>query len=152
MQSLSNQYNFTTEYIYIYIDALKYSFRYYSSPVVADGIVRHEVQAFIDNIDKSLSVGPSRCNTLYFKFSHDVYRMLFESKESLNEEDFCTRYFPPGWDCNYRKCGNIFHGCKILYPIECKLYINWNKKNRYFKDQDGKFVRKFCRNAESYAI
>ena len=64
--------------------------------MVPDRIVRHEVQVFIDNVDKSLSVGPSKCNRLYFKFSHDVYRMLFESKKSLYENDFCTRYFSPG--------------------------------------------------------
>ena len=110
--------------------------------MVADRIVRHEVQAFMDNIDKSLSVGPSRRNKLYFKFSHDVYRMLFGSKESLNASDFCSRYFSLGWDCNYRKCGRIFHGCKILYPIECELYMKWNSKNRYFKDKDGEFVCK----------
>ena len=96
--------------------------------MVANRIVRHEVQAFIDNIDKSLSVGPSRRNKLYFKFSHDVYRMLFGSKESLNAGDFCSRYFSLGWDCNYRKYGRIFHGCKILYPIECELYMKWNSK------------------------
>ena len=107
-----------------------------------DRIVRHEVQVFVDKIDTSLSVGPSRRNTLYFNFSHDVYRMLFGSKESLNESDFCSRYFSVGWDCNYRKCGGRFYGCKILYPIECKLYIKWNSKNRYFKGENGEFLCK----------
>ena len=68
-------------------------YRYYTSPVVPDRIVRHKAHAFIDNIDKSLSVGHSRRNTLYIKFSHDVYRMLFGSKTSINEGDFCSRYF-----------------------------------------------------------
>ena len=78
-----------------------------------DRIVRHEVQVFVDKIDTSLSVGPSRRNTLYFNFSHDVYRMLFGSKESLNESDFCSRYFSVGWDCNYRKCGGLSWLCML---------------------------------------
>ena len=110
--------------------------------MVADRVVRQDVQTFIDNIDRSLSVGPSRCNTLYFKFSHDVYRMLFENKESLTASDFCSRYFSVGWDCRYRKYGRSFFGCKIQYPIECKLYIKWNSKNRYYKCENGEFVSK----------
>ena len=55
--------------------------------------VRHDMQAFIDNVDSSLSVGTSKRNVLYFEFSHDVYRMLFGNKESLNADDFCSRFF-----------------------------------------------------------
>lgn len=64
--------------------------------------------------------------------------------ESLNVNDFCSRYFSEGWDCNYRKCGSS-------YPVECKLYIKWSNKNRYFKDEDGKFVCK-SRNVKSCTV
>jgi len=85
-----------------------YHSRCFTSPEVPDRIVRHEVQVFMDNIDRSLAVGPSTCNTLYFKFSHDVYRMLFGIKNSLSASDFCSRYFSLGWDCNYKKGVELF--------------------------------------------
>ena len=110
--------------------------------MVEERTVRHDVQAFIDNVDSSLSVGTSKRNILYFEFSHDVYRMLFGSKESLNADDFCSRYFSLGWDCRCIKYGRSFFGCKIRYPIECKLYLRWNSKKRYFRSEDGEVVNK----------
>ena len=34
----------------------------------------------------------------------------------------------------------VFFGCKIQYPIECKLYLRWNSKKRYFRCEDGEAI------------
>lgn len=68
--------------------------------------------------------------------------MLFGNKDVLDVNDFCSNYFSEGWDCSYRKCGRSYYGCKLIYPVECKLYINWSGKNRYFKGENGEFVSK----------
>ena len=68
--------------------------------------------------------------------------MLFGNKESLNADDFCSRYFSLGWDCRCIKYSRNLFGCKIRYPIECKLYLRWNSKKRYFRCEDGEAVNK----------
>ena len=82
-------------------------------------------------------------NTLGF---HDVFCKLFKGKDKLHEQNFDPQYFWLGWDASFKEykgiSQTIYNGSKVVYPILVKPYLNWTKKNHFFKDNDCKFSQR----------
>lgn len=58
---------------------------------------------------------------------------------TLFRNDFCSSFFKEGWDqcyADYRVDDEYNSGIRLLYPVECKLYLQWMRTG-HFKKGDG---------------
>ena len=75
-----------------------------------------------------------------------MYRHLFNDKTTLFSNDFsnCCKHFKEGWDqCykDYNSADEHNYGVKLLYPVRCRLYLEWMKVGHYRKG-DGTIASK----------
>ena len=91
----------------------------YEHPDPAEELIRECTQTLMHAIDKSLSKGSDRDNTIRVAFRHNIYRRLFRNKLKLYLDDFDTTYFTPGWDrcCSQYKVvrRTIYTGYKVRF-------------------------------------
>lgn len=114
-------------------------YRSFDSPNPSSDIIQDSVGRLTLAIDNCLRKGSSRDFLIHVPFRHDVYHRLFDNKTTLFRIDFCNAYFKEGWDqCykDYRIDDQHNYGVKLLYPVECRLYIKWMKTGHY-KQGDG---------------
>lgn len=91
-----------------------------------------------------LGRGPLKILKVNVNFRHDVYRHLFADKTTLFRSDFNSQYFKVGWDqCykDYNSTDEYNHGLELLYPIQCRLHLDWMKEGHCRKG-DGTIINK----------
>lgn len=101
--------------------------RSYQTPTPSNDVISENLGRLFLVIDNSLRKGSSRNFHVHVIFRHDVYCYLFDNN---------SKYFKEGWDqCykDYRIGDSHNYGVKLLYPVQCRLYLNFMKAGHYKK-------------------
>lgn len=116
--------------------------RSYETPEIDDEYLRIAVNDFCMAVANSLRQGTKCKGIIKVPFRHDIYNYFFSDKSELYRDDFDTRYFPEGWDQLYRKCGDLFEGVMIDFPIHVWKKIQWTKTTEYYIDGSNRSLAK----------
>ena len=104
------------------------------------------VNNFRHAVATSLNLGSDRDNTIRCHFRHDVYRYLFKDRTELKFDDFNSTYFTPGWDqcCRQYKgvAQTVYTSCRIEFPLTIALYLDWDKPEQFYKDDNSETIVK----------
>ena len=106
--------------------ACAYSCRLYEHPDPAEELIREYTQTLMHAIDRSLSKGSDRDNTIRIAFIGTTFTEDYLLELYL--DDFDKTYFTPGWDqcCRQYKgvSRTIYTGCKVRFPLTMTLYLD----------------------------
>ena len=131
--------------ICMHIGVCVFTSRNFHHPQPQEYLIRECVDRLLAAVDRSLGAPCYKDTVIRIPFSHTVFRYLFHDKTELTLQDFCSTYFPSGWDRCYLQFGftdKTWRGRCIVFPLKVKCVLRWSRRNSFVRHQNGTFTRK----------